>query len=333
MKYLLIALSIIFLTGCQVDNSSLMPNISGRAYELIVVMEDEHWDGHSGDSIIKYLGKNIVGLPQEEPVFDLVQIPPKAFSEIFKTHRNIIRVKISSQINEPKVYMRKDVYAKPQMLVQIEAGNIDEFINLFIEHSGTIENKLLLKERNRIIGNYKRFEDINIGTTLRDKHGLKLTFPRGFTYDMDTSNFIWVSHETRNVSQGVFIYYYNYTDTTAFDKENLISSRDRYLRAFVHGQNKGSYMSTEKRILPAYREFLRNNQYYTELKGLWRLEGDFMGGPFISLSTVDTIRNRVVTVEGYVYAPKNDKRNFLRQTEAILYTLEFVSPNDETAEK
>jgi len=92
-------------------------------------------------------------------------------------------------------------------------------------------------------------------------------------------------------------------------------------------------MSTEKRILPAYREFLRNNQYYTELKGLWRLEGDFMGGPFISLSTVDTIRNRVVTVEGYVYAPKNDKRNFLRQTEAILYTLEFVSPNDETAEK
>jgi len=263
----------------------------------------------------------------------LVQIPPKAFSEIFKTHRNIIRVKISSQINEPKVYMRKDVYAKPQMLVQIEAGNIDEFINLFIEHSGTIENKLLLKERNRIIGNYKRFEDINIGTTLRDKHGLKLTFPRGFTYDMDTSNFIWVSHETRNVSQGVFIYYYNYTDTTAFDKENLISSRDRYLRAFVHGQNKGSYMSTEKRILPAYREFLRNNQYYTELKGLWRLEGDFMGGPFISLSTVDTIRNRVVTVEGYVYAPKNDKRNFLRQTEAILYTLEFVSPNDETAEK
>ncbi len=52
-----------------------------------------------------------------------------------------------------------------------------------------------------------------------------------------------------------------------------------------------------------------------------------MGGPFISLSTFDKERNRIVTVEGFVYAPKFDKRNYLRQVEAILYTLDFVNGN------
>ena len=77
--------------------------------------------------------------------------------------------------------------------------------------------------------------------------------------------------------------------------------------------------------MPEYREFMKGGRYYAELRGLWRLEGDFMGGPFVSLSTVDEVRNRIVTVEGYVYSPKKDKRNFLRQVEAILYTLDFIN--------
>jgi hypothetical protein len=50
-----------------------------------------------------------------------------------------------------------------------------------------------------------------------------------------------------------------------------------------------------------------------------------MGGPFINLSVLDASRRRVVTVEGNVYAPKNDKRNYLRQLEAMIYSLEFPS--------
>ncbi len=310
-----------------------MPNITGKAFEVVITMEDAHWDGSAGDTIIKYLGRDMIGLPQTEPIFELVQIPPKAFSDIFKTHRNIMRVNISPNAKEAKVFIRKDVYAKPQLVVQIEAKNTEEFIEVFLKNRVAIENSLLVKERNRNIGNYKRFENIDIGNKLRNNHNLALVVPRGFTYDMDTSNFIWLSHETRNVSQGIFIYYYDYTDASAFDKENLISMRDTYLRKFVHGTNAGTYMSTEKRVLPDYREFVKNKNYYTELKGLWRLEGDFMGGPFVSLSTVDTTRNRVVTVEAYIYAPEDDKRNYLRQVEAILHTLKFINLKDETAEK
>jgi len=66
-----------------------------------------------------------------------------------------------------------------------------------------------------------------------------------------------------------------------------------------------------------------NNRYTVEMRGLWKTEGAFLGGPFVSYTTVDTIRNRVVTVDGFVYGGKKTKRNLIRQVEAILTTLEF----------
>ena len=60
------------------------------------------------------------------------------------------------------------------------------------------------------------------------------------------------------------------------------------------------------------------------MRGLWKLEKAFMGGPFISHTILDESRNRVVTVEGFVYAPRLDKRLYVREVEAILYTFDIV---------
>ena len=59
------------------------------------------------------------------------------------------------------------------------------------------------------------------------------------------------------------------------------------------------------------------------MRGLWKVQNDFMGGPFVSLTVLDPSKKRVVTVEGNVYAPKNNKRNYIRQLEAMIYSLEF----------
>jgi hypothetical protein len=60
------------------------------------------------------------------------------------------------------------------------------------------------------------------------------------------------------------------------------------------------------------------------MRGQFRMENDFgFGGPFISLTTLDEKRNRVVTIEGYVFAPNSPKRELIRDLEAILYSLEF----------
>ena len=57
------------------------------------------------------------------------------------------------------------------------------------------------------------------------------------------------------------------------------------------------------------------------MRGLWQMEGDAMGGPFVSLSTVDSVNSRVIVAEAFVYAPGTNKRNLIRSAEAALYTL------------
>ena len=52
-------------------------------------------------------------------------------------------------------------------------------------------------------------------------------------------------------------------------------------------------------------------------------EGDSVGGPFGSQARLDEKNNRVVVVEGFVFAPETDKRNFMRRTESALHTFQL----------
>jgi hypothetical protein len=67
-----------------------------------------------------------------------------------------------------------------------------------------------------------------------------------------------------------------------------------------------------------------SGQDFVEIRGLWELNKGFMGGPFISHSTLDTSNNMIITVEVYVYNPNNKKRSLMRQMEAIVYSFELV---------
>ena len=61
--------------------------------------------------------------------------------------------------------------------------------------------------------------------------------------------------------------------------------------------------------------------YAYEARGLWYMENDGMGGPFVSHSRVDTVNNNVIVVEGFVFAPEKMKRGLIRRVEGALYTL------------
>ena len=73
-----------------------------------------------------------------------------------------------------------------------------------------------------------------------------------------------------------------------------------------------------------------NDKYCGVLRGLWHMKGDMMGGPFVSHARLDEKNNRVVVVEGFVFAPETDKRNFIRRVESALYTLRLPGEFKET---
>jgi hypothetical protein len=48
-----------------------------------------------------------------------------------------------------------------------------------------------------------------------------------------------------------------------------------------------------------------------------------MGGPFVHLAIVDENQSRILNIVGYVYAPQFNKRDYLREIEAMIYSFEI----------
>lgn len=316
--------STLILAGCKEKiRDKMLPEISGAANEVVLVIEDEIWKS-SVDTLLNVLCEDVPGLPQSEPMFDLVHIPNSAFSEIFHRHRNIIDCNIAAD-SVSGIKVAHDIWAKPQTIVKITAPSVQEFIKLILDNREKLVGIILKAEQDRIIRNYSTFPDREVQARLKKSCGINLTIPKGYTYDMDTNNFVWISHETPEISQGIFVYYYDYTDTLAFTRNRLLDMRNQMCKSYVGGPRDGSYMTTVMyEDVTTFGAYTLHGKYTAELRGLWETRGVFMGGPFVSISQYDEKHNRIVTVDGYVYAGKKDKRNYMRQVEAIMSTMQFV---------
>ena len=325
LKIFIILIAVLFLFGCDslTDNTALKPNCSGKVGELVLVINNNKWESQVGDTIKSVLAQYQKALPQDEPMFSIAQIPFEAFSSIFKTHRNIIFVKISPD-EEAKITLEKNRWAKPQLIIRIHAPDDTTFISLFMRNKHKILDTLLTAERERIIKLYTQYKNIPVINAIKEKHNLSITVSGEYNLDVNKDNFIWISRETPYTSQGIFIYYYEFTDTNTFTKDFLIAKRDSITKQNIPGPTDGSYMTTEKRTPIYFEELVLNGKYACKLRGLWRTENYLMGGPFVSVTMVDEKRNRVVTADGYVYGGKQDKKIYLWQIEAILHTLKII---------
>lgn len=311
---------------------NLLPGVSGKAGEVLIVMNKSEWESDPGKLFKDDLLQSTPGLPQDEPIFNPIQIPRKAFSELFRIHRNIVITQIEQGVQK-KVNVSWDKWASPQLVINMSAPNKEAFVELYNENRDKLLGLLFKAERDRLTNNYQKYREKSVMDDLKESMGVKLTIPKGYRYDLDTNNFVWISHETPQISQGIFVYHYPYNDTSMLNKQHLIDKRNEMLKKYVSGPSPGSYMTTEEQFLPDFRAYKWKGRYTAELRGLWKVHGDFMGGPFVSVSQIDEHRNRVVTVEGFVYAPKFNKRNYVRQLEAILYSIDFVKPKTEKQEK
>ena len=316
--------ALIALVSCNNSgNTGVSKNVTGRAGELVIVVSEEAWKGSPGKLLRETLAQEHLALPQDEPLFDLVNVQHEGFKSIFKTTRNIIQTRISANVDSSGVTFMDNVWASPQATVIIQAKNEDEFEKQFNENKDRIMSYFLKAEKERLTQNYEKYYERGIYNVLNENFGVTLKVAPGFQIAEEKKDFIWLRYETPEISQGIALYTFPYVSDSAFMVDYQLKVRDSILRAHVSGPTTGSFMTTERRIeqINNFRE--HNGNYAAEMRGLWRVVNDFMGGPYVSLAVLDAANQRVIVAYGYVYAPSKDKRNLLRQVEAMIYTLKL----------
>jgi hypothetical protein len=324
LKLILAWFSLVFLFSCKNnDKEALLPEVKGSANDVIVVMAENYWKSGPGKLIRKRFSENFPALPQEEPIFDLLHTTNTNFDNAYKRQRNILIAQIGPG-NKKEIIIQKNIYAKPQILISVLSPDQETFESYFQTFQDKIVDLIQDQERERLISSFHGSLENSVRKKLLNEHQVILSIPVGYEISMDSSNFVWLSNEYKNIHEEILVYDYPYKDTSDFSKKSLIAKRNEILKRNVGGTAQGSYMTTEPIYPVKYTEFSMHGKKYTvELRGLWTMIGMAMGGPFVSISQYDEERQRIVTAEGFIFAPGEDKRNFVRRIEAIIYSLEF----------
>lgn len=321
-KALFIIAAIVALTGCK-GGKTLLPNVSGKAGEIIVVMEKTDWEGTLGNDVRALLACDCPYLAQKEPLYSLVNVIPSGFADLFKVHRNIVIVNITPQADSAAVYYKHDVWAAPQCVIQIDANDAEGASRMVAERGKTIVSVIEQAERDRVIRNSILYEQREDAEAVRKVFPGSPHFPSGYKMKKVTDDFIWIADEKQYTMQGIFMYRYPADGEDVFSTANIVERRNEVLKANVPGMFENTYMTTSSYFEPQLEYIKYKGREIAQLRGMWEVENDFMGGPFVSHSFYSKDGSEIIVLEAFVYAPKFDKRQYLRQVESILYSWEW----------
>ena len=313
------------LSGCKPGN--LLPSVSGKAGEIIVVMEKPDWEDSLGGEVRELLAHDCPWLAQKEPLYTLVNVVPSAFVDLFKVHRNIFLFVVNPQVDSAGIIFKHDVWAAPQCVIQISAPNSTAAAEMLREKGPMITSSFEQAERDRVIRNTLRYEEASIYPQISEIFGGSPHFPSGYKVRKTTNDFAWIADDKEGVYQDVFIYRYPVEDDP-FTLEKIIDHRNEVMKDNVPGMFDGTYMTTSV-YFPATVEYLKyRGRDLAQTRGMWEVQNDFMGGPFVSHSFYSPDGDEIIVAEAFVYAPRYDKRQYLRQVESILYSWEWKQPGD-----
>ena len=310
-------------TAKKKKKSIMMPNATGLPYEMLVVMDDAQWERPLGRAVFNVLDTDVPGLPQSERSFRITRVNPSGMnSNMFRIMRNIIKVDIQNIYTQPKLKFSRDVYSYPQMVMTLQAPDENSLTQFVEDNAQSIIDFFTKAEMNREINNLREEHNLDVSRLAGEILGVDVWVPWEVNKYKKGKDFLWASTYTEKKDMSIVLYSYPYTDKNTFTLEYFLAKRDSVMKANIPGGPEGSYMTTNHDYVYV-EDATVQGKYAQVARGLWRMQGDRMGGPFVSRSRVDAVDGRVDEAEAFIYAPESMKRDLMRRMEAALYTLQL----------
>lgn len=324
MKPLLIAmLSLFVLISCNETNgkrdTSYLSKSVGNINSLQVIIENDLWNGTVGEEIRNEFAAPVDGLPQDEPLYSMNQMPPATYTDFARKYRLFLHATIGT---ENKVNLVRDLYAKPQTGVIITATSEEKLIELLKENYESIieaYHASEIKERQK----RTRVSLLDLDSIERQL-GITLKIPSAYRVAKATDDFYWIRKDLKSGTTNIIAYDVPMSmissDSTAIG--DIIKIRDSIGGKQLPVEDDSQFITEE-----AYAPYLFNaeidGKFAYETKGIWEVKGEFMSGPFINYAVRDEKNDRYIILEGFSYAPAVSKRDLQFELESILKSAEL----------
>lgn len=282
------------------NRADRLPSSIGQPYEVVLV-------GDSDSIITRMLQQDVEGLPQSEPLFNIIQVRKGHDKGMYTLARTRIIVDVDKRNQDYDVQQRKDAQAMPQIALTIKAHSVEQ-----------LQKKLDAKKLRALLDAHELKHLISIikPNTSKQKEvkklfGIDIKIPLDMESSKRGKDFLWLSNNANTGMQNLL--FFRVKETGKDKKEHLPylkSKIDSVLLKNMPGEVDGMYMQL--------------SNISESSRGLWEMKGDAMGGPYVMkvLSTTshrgESRYSNDVIIIGFVYAPEMRKRNLIKQLEAVL---------------
>jgi len=329
----------------------------GREGEIVIVMDSTNWEGELGDAVREHVAPYLGTLPAPEREFEIrrISINSQKTLESLQKQKNVIFVAplsedtpearfLKSRLDEEataaikgggtSVISKRDLWRKDQQIVYLLGETDSSLVALLAERGDDIRYTFNVITRERVGEDmFKKGRQPKIEADLMRKHGFAVNAQHDYFSAIDSTNFVWLRRVVSSDSwRSLFVYYIEDFNPNSLTPEWVYEARERLTETWIRGNMDGFVSIDFRRELNTENiDFLGHFAY--ETRGLWHMVGRDpekgiveygMGGPFLNYTFYDESSRRLYMIDGMVFAPGYDKREFLRQMEVISHTFRTV---------
>ena len=321
---LIIIVTIQCCVCCSCDNSQNAKVAKGKAqgapYELLVVGEKDWLKTTSGSTLIELLESDIPGLPQAEKRFRVMTVNPNGFNKRFQAFSNIIIVDRLTRKDKREIGVNvlRDVYAKGQVILTITFQSDSDFVRLIEQNQQHILQTFVNETLHRKMTYLKSHHSKMVYDQVKKQFGYEAFVSADINSFKKGKDFLWASSMKRDNMLNFCIYTCN-VDVTIDEltAERFVARRDSVMKINIPGEREGQYMTTGRMGVVSEMKKM-NGKMVQMVRGLWEMQNDALGGPFVSYAWIDSVGKNVIVAEGFVLAPEKHKRDLMGDMEAAV---------------
>ena len=367
---LLVPLVAFGVLACEGD---YRPEAVGPEGEVTIVMDSTSWKGDLGEALRTSIGPYIETLPTPERYFDLRQLDltDERTYDTIKQRKNVIFVApLSDSTNEanflrrrfsddarqavldgsPAVIARPNLWRRNQRVFFITAATSDALTEALQSRGEEVRQTFKQITLDRMKEEmFEKARQFNLEDTLMQRHDFAVNVQHDYQIAIDSTTedtgFIWMRRVLADSRRELFFYYIDNASASQITPEWVYATRDSLTRRYLQG-NMGGFVKIDQRRPLNTEQVSFMDRYAYETRGLWYMvqpipqddgSTELMaaggGGPFLTYTFYDQATDRIYLIDGSVFAPRYDKRPFLRQMEVIARTFrtEAEATSDESS--
>ena len=350
--WLFLGLFIVGLSSCSNLNENLTPNpvAFGKVNQIVVVTDQSLWNSDIRDSIEYHFQAPYPILPQPEPFFDLRYFSPSKLNgdHLRKELKSYLIIANLNDINsEATKLIRKDLsdakleaartgkgfgtavgydkWAQGQIIMYLYSYSREGLSTAIRESFPALSGKIrVLNKKQREGALYGGGENYTIKKVVKDSLGLNIMVPREYFIAVKNDAFAWLRYETNKTSNNIMLTKIPYVNKEQFSKEYIKNLRDSLGYVYVASTAEEAYMKINDVDLPMVCETGNlAGQYAMECRGIWEMEGDFLGGPYVSYLFSSPDSKHLIFADAFIHAPGELKRDLLQDLEYIIDSISF----------